>query len=301
MADDTMNPNLIDPVRSVASLRNATNFYYSFSFLPRAERQAISHVYAFCRAIDDIVDDAPSLEPTVIAGKRLKLDAWRKTIEAIYAGGDVAASAQPIAQVVARYAVPKQYLLTVIDGCERDLTRRRYNTFAELKEYCYGVAAVVGLISIEVFGYRHEETKQYAINLGYALQLTNILRDIKQDKDRGFIYIPREDLERFKYSEEDLMQEVYNENFVSLMAFQVQRARDHYHRARTMLRSDERRTMIAAQIMDAIYYRLLEKIELHDYRVFDKRIRVRTSHKLLTALRIWVSTRFFVQRIKPTR
>jgi phytoene synthase len=219
----------------------------------------------------------------------------------MYHGGEISAKARPISDVITRYAIPKQYLLTVIDGCERDLRRRRYDTFAELKEYCYGVAAIVGLISIEVFGYRHEETKQYAINLGYALQLTNILRDVKQDKDRGYIYLPREDMERFKYSEDDLMNEVYNENFVSLMAFQVQRAREHYHRARTMLRSDERRTMIAAQIMDAIYYRLLEKIELHDYRVFDKRIRVRTSHKVFTALRIWLSTRLMVQRIKPSR
>jgi len=296
-----MTVNQIDITESVRSLRRTTNFYYSFSFLPRAERQAISQVYAFCRAIDDIVDDLPSDDPTVIGHKRDQLNAWRQDIERMYHGGEISAKARPISDVITRYAIPKQYLLTVIDGCERDLRRRRYDTFAELKEYCYGVAAIVGLISIEVFGYRHEETKQYAINLGYALQLTNILRDVKQDKDRGYIYLPREDMERFKYSEDDLMNEVYNENFVSLMAFQVQRAREHYHRARTMLRSDERRTMIAAQIMDAIYYRLLEKIELHDYRVFDKRIRVRTSHKVFTALRIWLSTRLMVQRIKPSR
>ncbi|MBU3741072.1 MAG: presqualene diphosphate synthase HpnD [Candidatus Kapabacteria bacterium] len=278
-----------------------TNFYYSFSFLPRAERNAINDVYAFCRMIDDIVDLPATDQERDVEHKRAALNVWRSNIESMYAGRAVPAIAQPIARVVERYNLPKQYLLTVIDGCERDLTRRRYQTFAELKEYCYGVAAIVGLISIEVFGYRHEETKQYAINLGYALQLTNILRDIKQDKDRGYIYIPLEDLERFKYSEQDLVGEVYNENFVALMAFQVQRARDHYHRARTMLRSDERRTMVAAQIMDAIYYRLLEKIELHDYRIYDRRISVRTSHKLLTALRVWLSNRLFVQRIKPTR
>lgn len=277
-----------------------TNFYYSFSFLPRAERNAINDVYAFCRTIDDIVDQPGTGHEHDLEHKRAALNLWRSHIDAIYAGSIVPSVARPIAQVVGRYSIPKQYLLTVIDGCERDLTRRRYQTFAELKEYCYGVAAIVGLISIEVFGYRHEETKQYAINLGYALQLTNILRDIKQDKDRGYIYIPLEDLARFKYSEQELIGEVYNENFVSLMAFQVQRAREHYHRARTMLRSDERRTMVAAQIMDAIYYRLLEKIELHDYRVYDRRISVRTSHKLLTALRVWLSNRLFVQRIKPS-
>lgn len=295
------------PLTNVPSLRalsaprrRTTNFYYSFSFLPRPERQAINTVYAFCREIDDIVDDIPSQSPEIIEQKREMLNWWRAQIEAIYVGGPIDPHAKDIAQVARTYAIPKQYLLTVIDGCQRDLSKRRYATFAELKEYCYGVASIVGLISIEVFGYRHEETKQYAINLGYALQLTNILRDIKHDKDCGFIYLPMEDLERFRYTVEDLQHEVYNEHFVALMEFQVQRARDYYHRARTMLRSDERQTMVAAEIMDAIYYRLLEKIELHDYRVFEKRIRVSSLHKFVTALRIWLSSRLFVRRIKRT-
>lgn len=297
-----MTPSTIAPEvdESTAPRRRTTNFYYSFSFLPRPERHAINVVYAFCRTIDDIVDDAPSTVAAVIAEKRARLNWWRGQIEAMYAGGAVDARAADLAEVARRYAIPKQYLLTVVDGCERDLTKRRYATFAELKEYCYGVASIVGLISIEVFGYRHEETKQYAINLGYALQLTNILRDIKQDKDRGYIYLPLEDLERFRYTTDDLEHEVYNEQFVAMMEFQVQRARDYYHRARTMLRSDERQTMVAAEIMDAIYYRLLEKIELNDYRVYEQRISVSTIHKLVTALRIWLGTRLFVRRIKRT-
>jgi len=297
-----MTPSTIAPElgESTAPRRRTTNFYYSFSFLPRAERHAINVVYAFCRAIDDIVDDTPSTADDVIAEKRARLNWWRGQIEGIFTGVVADARAAELAEVVRRYTIPKQYLLTVVDGCERDLTKRQYATFAELKEYCYGVASIVGLISIEVFGYRHEETKQYAINLGYALQLTNILRDIKQDKDRGYVYLPLEDLERFRYTVEDLELEVYNENFVAMMEFQVQRAREFYHRARTMLRSDERQTMVAAEIMDAIYYRLLEKIELNDYRVFEQRIRVSTAHKLVTALRIWLGTRLFVRRIKRT-
>jgi 15-cis-phytoene synthase len=281
----------------------STSFHYSFSFLPREERKAITTVYAFCRRIDDIVDEIPSTDPLVIARKRARLNWWRSEIEHMYSDshkGSIQSKAItiPLAQVVKRFGIPKQYLLTLIDGCERDLTQRRYATFSELKEYCYSVASIVGLICIEIFGYKHKETMQYAINLGYALQLTNILRDVKQDKDRGYIYLPLEDLARFHYTEDDLLSEVYDERFVRLMEFQAQRVREYYHRARTMLRPDERLTMVAAEIMDAIYYRLLEKIELRDYRVFAKKIKVHTAHKVMTAFRIWLGSKLFFQRFR---
>jgi len=284
----------------VFSTQGSTSFHYSFGFLPKDERHSIRTVYAFARRIDDIVDDNPSTDPEVVASKRQRLRWWRTEIEAMY---DPARSADPspiedLRDVVRRYGIPKQYLLTLIDGCERDLIQRRYETFAELKEYCYSVASVIGLISIEIFGYRHEDTRQYAINLGYALQLTNILRDVKQDMDRGYIYLPKEDMARFKYTEEDLKAEVYDERFVSLMQFEAQRARDLYHEARSHLRPEERVTMVAAEIMDAIYYRLLEKIELNDYRVFSRRITVNVVHKVVTALRIWLSSKLFVKRLR---
>ncbi|MCX6140019.1 MAG: squalene/phytoene synthase family protein [Candidatus Kapabacteria bacterium] len=222
----------------VLTTQGSTSFHYSFGFLPKEERNAIRTVYAFARRIDDIVDENPSLDPAVLLKKRQRLQWWRAEIESMYAPSPESTSAtiEALATVIRRFSIPKQYLLAIIDGCERDLTQRRYETFAELKEYCYSVASVVGLISIEIFGYRHEETRQYAINLGYALQLTNILRDVKQDKDRGYIYIPKEDLERFKYTEEDLKAEIYDERFVDLMQFQAQRARDYYHHARALLR-----------------------------------------------------------------
>ena len=284
----------------VLTTKGSTSFHYSFGFLPKEERVAIRTVYAFARRIDDIVDEDPSLDPEVILKKRQRLQWWRAEIEAMYAPSNVPrkTSIEALGVVVRRFAIPKQYLLAIIDGCERDLVQRRYETFAELKEYCYSVASVVGLISIEIFGYRHEETRQYAINLGYALQLTNILSDVKQDKDRGYIYIPKEDLDRFKYTEEDLKAEIYDERFVDLMQFQAQRARDCYHQARALLRPDERMTMVAAEIMDAIYYRLLEKIELKDYRVFTHRIRVNAVHKIVTALRIWLGSKLFVKRLR---
>jgi len=284
----------------VLTTQGSTTFHYSFGFLPKEERNAIRTVYAFARRIDDIVDDNPSLDTAVVLKKRQRLQWWRTEIEAIYdpLHEKRPASIEALSAVVRRFTIPKQYLLAIIDGCERDLTQTRYETFADLKEYCYSVASVVGLISIEIFGYRHEETRQYAINLGYALQLTNILRDVKQDKDRGYIYIPKEDMVRFRYTEEDLKAEVYDERFVDLMQFQAQRTRDFYHHARALLRPDERMTMVAAEIMDAMYYRLLEKIELKDYRVFSKRIRVNAIHKIITALRIWVGSKLFVKRLR---
>lgn len=281
------------------STNGSTSFHYSFGFLPKEERAAIKTIYAFARRIDDIVDENPSQEESVIDEKRHRLSWWRTQIEGIYAASaDVSSSVDPLRSVINRYKIPKQYLQTIIDGCERDLVQRRYETFADLKRYCYSVASVVGLISIEIFGYRHESTRQYAINLGYALQLTNILRDVKSDYDRGFVYIPKEDLVRFRYTEDDLRNQVYDERFINLMEFQAKRAREYYHQARALLRPDERMTMVAAQIMDAIYYRLLEKIELNDYRIFTRRISVSTVHKVITALRIWLGAKLFVKRLR---
>lgn len=284
------------------STTGSTSFHYSFSFLPREQRNAIRTVYAFCRRIDDIVDEGPSESPEDIATKRERLQWWRSEVESLY--NPAAASvltkglSQSLQSVIRRYSIPKQHFLTLIDGCERDLVQHRYATFDELKEYCYAVASTVGLISIEIFGYKNEQTRQYAINLGYALQLTNIIRDLNGDIRRGYIYLPLEDLERFRYSEQDLKNGVYNEAFRALMTFQVQRARHYYHKARTLLVPEEKVTMVAAEIMDAIYYRLLDKIELHDYAVFTKHISVSTVHKLATALRIWLSSKLFIQRLR---
>jgi 15-cis-phytoene synthase len=279
-----------------------TNFYYSFSFLPKDERNAMHTVYAFCRYTDDIVDidhDHPSTvlpsDYSTTQRKRERLNKWRCEVEKCYAGTSTHPIMKPLAGVVNRFSIPQQYLQTLIDGCERDLIQTRYRTFEDLKQYCYSVASIVGLISIEIFGYKYDETKEYAVNLGYALQLTNILRDVKADAANGRIYLPQEDLTRFDYTEEELLGNVYNENFVELMSFQAQRAREYYHKARAALRTDENITMFAAQIMDMIYYRLLEKIQLADYNVYGKKISVSTMHKVLIALRLWMKTRFLMK------
>lgn len=278
-----------------------SNFLYSFTLLPSREKAAINSLYAFCSYIDEIVDGTPSQSEEVIAKKLKRLQWWEKEIDKIYNKKEKNQLIAPLNELFEKFNIPKQYFLTLIDGCRRDLFQTRYNTFNELKEYCYSVASVVGLMSIEIFGYKYEETKQYAINLGYALQLTNILRDLKHDKDRGYIYLPKEDMEKFGYSEEDLMNEVYNDNFINLMRYEVQRAKKYYHKARTSLRPDERWRMFPAEVMDEIYYRLLEKIELNNYNVFDKKIKVSAIHKLMFVLKHWLSLKLFINRFKKNK
>lgn len=270
-----------------------TNFFYSFRFLPREKREAIYTVYTLFRCADDLVDEygAGQLDYQqyeLLLQKREKLAQLRREIERTYAGEATHPLFRSLRWVVNRFSIPKQYFLTLFDGIEQDLFVTRYETFEDLKAYCYSVASIVGLIVIEILGYKYEETKSYAVNLGYALQLTNILRDIKPDKDRGRIYVPLEDLRSFGYSVEDLHREVYNDAFIELMRFEVHRARQFYHQARSMLRSDEQRSLVVAQIMDHIYYRLLEKIELSDYNIFRRRIAVSLPHKILIALHWWL-------------
>jgi len=297
-------PNLIatDSDPGVLQIQQQkTNFYYSFSLLPRDEREAMHSVYAFCRYADDIIDEddaAEPAEPTLrTLRKRERLNRLRVEVDRCYRGESRHPILMPLATVVRRFQIPKQYFLTLLDGMEMDLVKNRYTTFEELREYCYCVASVVGLICIEIFGYQYEETKEYAVNLGIALQLTNILRDIKADAARGRIYLPLEDLRAFGYTEEDLMANRYNLPFIELMRFETRRAREFYGKARAALRPDERKTMFAAEIMDAIYYRILEKIELNEFNVFaKKKISVRTPHKLWIAFKLWLVTRVLTNR-----
>ncbi len=292
----------------LASFENApppkaekSNFAFSFALMPKEEKNAINSVYAFCSYIDNIVDSDSSDDEKSIETKKKRLELWERTIIDIYEGKNSPPSLTPLAFAIKRFDIPRQYFLDLIDGVRRDLLQKRYKTFEELKEYCYGVASVVGLISVEIFGYKYEETRQYAINLGYALQLTNILRDVKADKDRGYIYLPQEDLDRFNYSAEELRAEIYNDNFVELMRFQVDRARDYYYKARSFLRSDERPYVLPAEIMDDIYFRILEKIELYNYDVFSKNVKVSNVHKFMLALKHWLSIKMFVSRIKKLK
>src|SRR4029453_16333992 len=224
----------------------------------------ITVFYAFCRIIDDIAD---SSELSVVE-KRVRLAKWRKMIHA--ATQDEPFLARNVRQLVAKYSLPTGTLEEIIAGVEMDLSTLRYPTFDELRIYCYRVASAVGLVSIEIFGYRNQGCKQYAIELGLALQTTNIIRDVAKDMQNGRIYIPQEDLARFHYSESELMQRQYNERFVQLMEFQAQRARQFFANAAAALPAEDRRAMTPAEIMGSVYRGLLRQIELDKFRVFEK-------------------------------
>ena len=281
-----------------------SNFFYSFSFLPKDERMAMRSVYEFCRYTDDLVDedvvlDIPGIDvkkEIAIEKKRVRLNWWRAEVEKCYAGTSKHPIFFSLHKVISRFKIPKQYFLILIDGVEMDLVKNRYESFEELKEYCYAVASIVGLITIEIFGYKFERTKEYAVDLGIALQLTNILRDVKKDASMGRIYLPKEDMRRFGVTEHDILSGNYNLPFISLMKFETARARKYYRSARKKLGKHERFTLFAAQIMDAIYFRLLRKIELAEFNVFQKRITVSTPHKVLLAFRFWMSSVIFRER-----
>jgi 15-cis-phytoene synthase len=263
-----------------------SNFFYSFLFLPKAKRDAIIDVYRFCRAIDDIVDDIVEQQGT-LAQAQAALDEWRAELDALYAGAPRQPIARRLQRVLAQFPMPKSYFEEMINGCAMDLQRHRYETFDQLYQYCYRVASITGLMCIEIFTYRSPQTREYAVNLGLALQLTNILRDLKEDAARGRVYLPQEDLRRFDYSEEDLHRSVINEQFRALMRFECDRARTYYQRAEALLPVEDRPTLVAARTMGKIYYRLLLQIERINYDVFNHQVRLHRPERFLIALSEW--------------
>ena len=261
-----------------------TSFYYSFSLLPKQKREALHAVYAFCRFTDDIVDDEVDERR-----KALRLRRWRMELGRALQGLSTYPILNQLSGTARRFNIPVDHFYDLIRGMEMDLTKNRYRTFEELREYCFLVASTVGLMCRKIFGYRNESTKDYAINLGIALQLTNILRDIKDDAEKGRIYIPREDMDRFGYAEEDLLNFRYTPAFVELMRFECDRARSYYDAARGALRDEDKRFFFAARIMWSIYAHLLRRIERSNYNVFERRISISKLLKLLITFRYWLS------------
>ena len=266
--------------------RSGSNFAYSFLFLPPPRRAAMYTVYAFCKEVDSTVDDPP-------AGSNPKeqLAQWRHELDAAYAGTPSFPVTISLAQHVRDLHIPRPYFEDLIAGVEMDLSITRYPTFDALSLYCYRVASVVGLICLHVFGTRSPKAQEYAVNLGMAFQLTNILRDLGSDAQQGRIYLPLEDLERFRYTERDLLKQTYSPSFVELMRFECARAREYYDRARrasTALPADDRRALTVAEIMRGVYARILTRIERCDYRVFDSRIRLASSYRLAIAAGVWL-------------
>jgi phytoene synthase len=244
--------------------QSKSNLALAFISLGRERKRDITVFYAFCRVIDDIAD---SSELSVVE-KRVRLAKWRQMLHAT--APDEPLLARDVRQLITKYSLPNDMLEEIIAGVEMDLSTLRYPTFDELRVYCYRVASAVGLVSIEIFRYRNQRCKQYAIELGLALQMTNIIRDVGKDMQNGRIYLPQEDLARFHYSETELMQRHYNERFVQLMEFQTRRARQFFVNAAAALPVEDRKAMTPAEIMGSVYRGLLRRIELDKFRVFEK-------------------------------
>ncbi|MGZ3510746.1 MAG: presqualene diphosphate synthase HpnD [Candidatus Binataceae bacterium] len=269
--------------------RSSSNFYYAFMLLPAERRQALYSVYAFCRFVDDIADDAVGDEA---GGKPAKLLArWREELERVFNGSPTHAISRALAYNVRRFAIPRRYFEEIIDGVEMDLGRTRYATFEELRLYCYRVASAVGLVCIEIFGYRNPRTREYAENLGIAFQLTNIIRDLSEDAARGRIYLPLEDLARFDVSEDEILRGADTLELRRLLEHEVERARSFYAQAENALAAEDRAAMVCAEAMRSIYRALLERIASKGCGVVGRRHRISTPRKLYLVGRTWAGTR----------
>lgn len=250
-----------------------SNLALAFVALGRKRREDITVFYAFCRVIDDIADSSET-PPEEKAGA---LAAWRKWLHG--SAPEEPPLAREVRGLFAKYSITPPMLEEIIDGVQMDLWNLRYRTFDELDIYCYRVASAVGLVSIEIFGYRNAACRDYAIALGLALQVTNIIRDVGKDLNNGRVYLPQEDLARFDYSETDLRQRKHNDAFVRLMDFEAARAEEFFSRAAALLPREDRRSMVAAEIMASVYHALLKRMKSDRFRVFEKEYRLSKIEK----------------------
>ncbi len=269
-----------------ATRASRTSFYYSFLLLPREKRRAIYAVYAFCRAVDDVADGEG--EP---GEKGAALGRWREELARCYAGEPAHPITRALLPAVRRFDLPRDHFEGILDGVASDLTRRRYESFDDLREYCHQVASLVGLLCVEVFGYRDPRTRDYARELGLAFQITNILRDVGSDAAAGRIYLPREDLLRYSVAEEDLLSARFTSGFREMMMFQVARARNQYALAEALLPAQDRRGLFAARIMARIYQGVLTEIERMGYDVFRGQAGIGTARKIGIALKVYLGDR----------
>lgn len=266
----------------------ARNFYYSFIVLPSDKRRALCAVYAFMRYCDDIADGQAPVDQ-----KRENLRSWRAQLDepAPQSPGDCA-FLPAFRDTVQRYGISPRYFHRVIDGAEMDLTTHHYSTFEDLYRYCFNVASAVGLVALQIFGYADPRAREYAEHCGIAFQLTNILRDLKEDARLGRIYLPREELDQFQYSSDDLKRGIMDDRFYRLMSYQSIRAQQYYDRARKLLPLVEESSRPALWAMMEIYGRILHKIIRRRYNVFEERIRLSRSEKAVIALRALIMRLF---------
>lgn len=260
--------------------KSGSSFYYSFMFLPDAQRRAITAVYAFCREVDDVVDECHDAD---IA--RSKLNWWRAEITETFDGKPNHPVCLALTTTIKDFNLPKEHFLEVIDGMEMDLQHSRYANFADLSLYCYRAASVVGLMAAEIFGLEDRNTLDYAHNLGMAFQLTNILRDVKEDAERGRIYLPLDELEKFGVSESDIIEHRCTDNMKKLLDFQAQRANDYYDKAFSLLPEADRYSQRTGIIMASIYRTVLSIIEKDSCQVLKQRTSLSPLRKLWIAWR----------------
>lgn len=279
-----------DPASTPAEIarKAKSNLALALACLPAERRRDMTTFYAFCRVVDDLADD-PDAAP---AERAVRLGNWRRAVIEGGGGGDPVLS--EIVLLPGRYGFPREWLVEIIDGVASDLGRVRYATYEELLGYCYKVASVVGLVSAEIFGCTQPGSREYAVQLGYALQLTNILRDVGQDaRESGRIYLPLEDLQRFGVSEQDVLEGRSTPGFVALMDFEYERARTLFETAEAVLPAADRAALLPARMMAQVYREILEKLHRQRYPVFEQRCRLHPLRKawiLLTHLgRAWLA------------
>ena len=267
--------------------KSRSNFFYAFLCLPRAQREAIFACYAFCRIVDDAVDLGQDR-----AAQRGELGRWRDEIARVYEGRPEHPAGQRLQVAIRRFPIPRATLEAIIAGVEMDMDHPTYETFDALYPYCYRVASAVGLCCIEIFGYSDPRAREYAVNLGIALQLTNILRDVQADALAGRVYLPQADLRRFGVSAEDLARGRYTPEFVRLMTFEAGRAHDYYQRAWAALPAADAGRLFAAEIMGRTYFALLRAIEARRFDVFGGRVSLPAYRRVAIALRCWLGSRW---------
>ena len=262
---------------------SGSSFYYSFMFLPANRRRAITALYAYCREVDDVVDECQ--DPQIAA---TKLAWWRTELDRLYAGRPEHPVTQALLPVLAEFNLPQEQLLEIIDGMEMDLQQSRYLDFTALSLYCYRVASVVGLLAAEIFGFQERGTQKYAHDLGMAFQLTNIIRDVGEDARRGRVYLPLDELKRFNVPLADILNSTYSDNFRKLMEFQIERAEQYYAQAMSQLPAVDRKTQRPGLVMAAIYRTVLDEIKRDGCQVLTQRTSLTPLRKLWIAWRTWV-------------
>ena len=260
---------------------SGSSFYYAFLFLPERKRAAITAFYAFCREVDDVVDDM--VDPGVA---QTKLAWWQSEVAQAYAGNPSHPVMQALMPLSAEFGIEQRHLLAVIEGCQMDLQQTRYLDYPNLQRYCHLVAGIVGEVAARIFGQTQEQTTQYAHTLGQALQLTNIIRDVGEDAGRGRIYLPVSELQQFDVKAHEILNRVYSERFTALMRFQAQRAHGLYDQALALLPAADRRAQKPGLMMASIYRALLREIEHDNFQVLHQRISLTPLRKLWLAWKV---------------